>query len=139
MNEKEQQQTLMNYRIAYLGETMVNWCCDLGTVLANDEVVDGVSVRGGYPVVQRKMRQWCLRVSAYAQRMLDGLDLVNWSDSIKETQRNWVGRSEGAEMRFESITPEGTEERRGHFTIFTTRADTIFGVTFMVLASSRSW
>ena len=134
MNEKEQQQTLMNYRIAYLGETMVNWCQDLGTVLANDEVVDGVSVRGGYPVVQRKMRQWCLRVSAYAQRMLDGLNLVNWSDSIKETQRNWVGRSEGAEMRFESITPEGTEERRGHFTIFTTRADTIFGVTFMVLA-----
>ena len=134
MNEKEQQKTLMNYRIAYLGETMVNWCQDLGTVLANDEVVDGVSVRGGYPVVQRKMRQWCLRVSAYAQRMLDGLDLVNWSDSIKETQRNWVGRSEGAEMRFESITPEGTEERRGHFTIFTTRADTIFGVTFMVLA-----
>ena len=134
MNEKEQQQTLMNYRIAYLGEMMVNWCQDLGTVLANDEVVDGVSVRGGYPVVQRKMRQWCLRVSAYAQRMLDGLDLVNWSDSIKETQRNWVGRSEGAEMRFESITPEGTEERRGHFTIFTTRADTIFGVTFMVLA-----
>ena len=134
MNEKEQQRTLMNYRIAYLGETMVNWCQDLGTVLANDEVVDGVSVRGGYPVVQRKMRQWCLRVSAYAQRMLDGLDLVNWSDSIKETQRNWVGRSEGAEMRFESITPEGTEERRGHFTIFTTRADTIFGVTFMVLA-----
>ena len=134
MNEKEQQQTLMNYRIAYLGETMVNWCQDLGTVLANDEVVDGVSVRGGYPVVQRKMRQWCLRVSAYAQRMLNGLDLVNWSDSIKETQRNWVGRSEGAEMRFESITPEGTEERRGHFTIFTTRADTIFGVTFMVLA-----
>ncbi len=134
MNEKEQQQTLINYRIAYLGETMVNWCQDLGTVLANDEVVDGVSVRGGYPVVQRKMRQWCLRVSAYAQRMLDGLDLVNWSDSIKETQRNWVGRSEGAEMRFESITPEGTEERRGHFTIFTTRADTIFGVTFMVLA-----
>ena len=134
MNEKEQQQTLMNYRIAYLGETMVNWCQDLGTVLANDEVVDGVSVRGGYPVVQRKMRQWCLRVSAYAQRMLDGLDLVNWSDSIKETQRNWVGRSEGAEMRFESITPEGTEEHRGHFTIFTTRADTIFGVTFMVLA-----
>ncbi len=134
MNEKEQQQTLMNYRIAYLGETMVNWCQELGTVLANDEVVDGVSVRGGYPVVQRKMRQWCLRVSAYAQRMLDGLDLVDWSDSIKETQRNWVGRSEGAEMRFESITPEGTEERRGHFTIFTTRADTIFGVTFMVLA-----
>ena len=133
-DDVKKQQILMNYRIAYLGETMVNWCQDLGTVLANDEVVDGVSVRGGYPVVQRKMRQWCLRVSAYAQRMLDGLDLVDWSDSIKETQRNWVGRSEGAEMRFESITPEGTEERRGHFTIFTTRADTIFGVTFMVLA-----
>ena len=134
MNEKEQQQTLMNYRIAYLGETMVNWCQELGTVLANDEVVEGVSVRGGYPVVQRKMRQWCLRVSAYAQRLLDGLDMVAWSDSIKETQRNWVGRSEGAEMRFESITPNGDHERRGHFTIFTTRADTIFGVTFMVLA-----
>ena len=134
MNEKEQQQTLMNYRIAYLGETMVNWCQELGTVLANDEVVEGVSVRGGYPVVQRKMRQWCLRVSAYAQRLLDGLDMVAWSDSIKETQRNWVGRSEGAEMRFESITPNDDHERRGHFTIFTTRADTIFGVTFMVLA-----
>ena len=138
MNEKEQQQTLRNYRIAYLGETMVNWCQDLGTVLANDEVVDGVSVRGGYPVVQRKMRQWCLRVSAYAQRMLDGLDLVNWSDSIKETQRNWVGRSEGAEMRFESITPEGTEERRGRITIFTPRADTLFGVNFMVLAPASA-
>ena len=134
MNEEEQQRTLMNYRIAYLGETMVNWCQELGTVLANDEVVDGVSVRGGYPVVQRKMRQWCLRVSAYAQRLLEGLDQVAWSDSIKETQRNWVGRSEGAEMQFESITPNGAEERRGHFTIFTTRADTIFGVTFMVLA-----
>ena len=134
MNEEEQQRTLMNYRIAYLGETMVNWCQELGTVLANDEVVDGVSVRGGYPVVQRKMRQWCLRVSAYAQRLLEGLDQVAWSDSIKETQRNWVGRSEGAEMRFECITPDGAEERRGHFTIFTTRADTIFGVTFMVLA-----
>lgn len=134
MNEEEQQRVLMNYRIAYLGETMVNWCQELGTVLANDEVVDGVSVRGGYPVVQRKMRQWCLRVSAYAQRLLDGLDMVEWSDSIKETQRNWIGRSEGAEMRFESITPDGEEERKGNFTIFTTRADTIFGVTFMVLA-----
>ena len=134
MNEEEQQRTLMNYRIAYLGETMVNWCQELGTVLANDEVVDGVSVRGGYPVVQRKMRQWCLRVSAYAQRLLEGLETVDWSDSIKETQRNWIGRSEGAEMQFESITPKDGEERRGHFTIFTTRADTIFGVTFMVLA-----
>lgn len=93
MDEKEQQEILMNYRIAYLGETMVNWCPGLGTVLANDEVVDGVSERGGFPVIQKKMKQWCLRVSAYAQRMLDGLDKVQWSDSIKETQRNWIGRS----------------------------------------------
>lgn len=100
MSEKEQQQVLMNYRIAYLGETMVNWCAGLGTVLANDEVVDGVSVRGGYPVVQKKMMQWCLRVSAYAQRLLDGLDTVDWTESLKETQRNWIGRSEGTEMQF---------------------------------------
>ena len=99
-NEKEQQEILMNYRIAYLGETMVNWCPQLGTVLANDEVVDGVSERGGYPVVQKKMRQWCLRVSAYAQRLLDGLDTIQWTDSLKETQRNWIGRSEGAEIQF---------------------------------------
>ena len=134
-SEEEQQKILMNYRIAYLGETMVNWCPQLGTVLANDEVVDGVSVRGGYPVVQKKMRQWCLRVSAYAQRLLDGLETIDWSDSIKETQRNWIGRSEGTEMRFQTITPQkdGTE-REGDFIIFTTRADTIFGVTFMVLA-----
>ena len=92
-SETEKQQILMNYRIAYLGETMVNWCPKLGTVLANDEVVDGVSVRGGYPVVQKKMRQWCLRVSAYAQRLLDGLDHIDWTDSLKETQRNWIGRS----------------------------------------------
>lgn len=104
MSEKEQQQVLMNYRIAYLGETMVNWCAGLGTVLANDEVVDGVSVRGGYPVVQKKMMQWCLRVSAYAQRLLDGLDTVDWTESLKETQRNWIGRSEGTEMEFE-ISP----------------------------------
>ena len=128
MSEKEQQETLMNYRIAYLGETMVNWCPKLGTVLANDEVVDGVSERGGYPVVQKKMRQWCLRVSAYAQRLLDGLDTLEWTDSLKETQRNWIGRSEGTEMRFR-IKDSDVE-----FTIFTTRADTIFGVTFMVLA-----
>ncbi len=128
MSDKEQQTTLMNYRIAYLGNTMVNWCPKLGTVLANDEVVDGVSVRGGYPVVQRVMRQWCLRVSAYAQRLLDGLDTVDWTDSLKETQKNWIGRSEGAEMNFKI---KGTDE---HFTIFTTRADTVFGVTFMVLA-----
>ena len=128
MTEEEKDNVLMNYRIAYLGETMVNWCPQLGTVLANDEVVDGVSVRGGFPVVQKKTVQWCLRVSAYAQRLLDGLETVDWSDSIKETQRNWIGRSEGAEMQFRI---DGSEDT---FTIFTTRADTIFGVTFMVLA-----
>ena len=127
-SEKEQQEILMNYRIAYLGETMVNWCPQLGTVLANDEVVDGVSERGGYPVVQKKMRQWCLRVSAYAQRLLDGLDTIQWTDSLKETQRNWIGRSEGAEVKFH-VKDSGLE-----FVIFTTRADTMFGVTFMVLA-----
>ena len=99
-SEKEKQEILMNYRIAYLGETMVNWCAELGTVLANDEVVDGVSERGGFPVIQKKMRQWCLRVSAYAQRLLDGLDTIEWTDSLKETQRNWIGRSEGAEVQF---------------------------------------
>ena len=125
--EKEKQQTLMNYRIAYLGDTMVNWSPDLGTVLANDEVSDGLSIRGGYPVEQRKMRQWCLRVSAYAPRLLDGLDTLNWSDSLKETQRNWIGRSEGAVMNFKVSD-------NFSFEIFTTRADTIFGVTFMVLA-----
>ena len=135
MSEKEQQETLMNYRIAYLGETMVNWCPGLGTVLANDEVVDGVSERGGYPVVQKKMKQWCLRVSAYAQRLLDGLENVNWTDSIKETQRNWIGRSEGTEVVFKSITHTADNEEIEHdITIFTTRADTMFGVTFMVLA-----
>ncbi len=128
MSEKEQQEVLMNYRIAYLGETMVNWCPALGTVLANDEVVDGVSERGGHPVEQKKMRQWCLRVSAYAQRLLDGLDTVDWTDSLKETQRNWIGRSEGAEMSFK------VKDSDIEFTIFTTRADTVFGVTFMVLA-----
>ena len=163
-SEKEQQETLMNYRIAYLGETMVNWCPALGTVLANDEVVDGVSERGGHPVVQKKMRQWCLRVSAYAQRLLDGLDTIDWTDSLKETQRNWIGRSEGAEIRFKvakapSNSPRGGESHAAttnscsvttsspsgvvdgasgaeetSFTIFTTRADTMFGVTFMVLA-----
>ena len=135
MSEKEQQETLMNYRIAYLGETMVNWCPGLGTVLANDEVVDGVSERGGYPVVQKKMKQWCLRVSAYAQRLLDGLENINWTDSMKETQRNWIGRSEGTEVVFKSITPTADNEEIEHdITIFTTRADTMFGVTFMVLA-----
>ncbi len=128
MSEKEQQEVLMNYRIAYLGETMVNWCPKLGTVLANDEVVDGVSERGGYPVVQKKMRQWCLRVSAYAGRLLDGLDKIDWTDSLKETQRNWIGRSEGAELTFK------VKDSDVEFVIFTTRADTVFGVTFMVLA-----
>ena len=127
-SEKEQQEILMNYRIAYLGNTMVNWCPALGTVLANDEVVDGVSERGGYPVIQKVMRQWCLRVSAYAQRLLDGLETVEWTDSLKETQRNWIGRSEGAEMNFK------VKDSDIEFTIFTTRADTVFGVTFMVLA-----
>ncbi len=128
MNEVQQQEVLMNYRIAYLGETMVNWCPKLGTVLANDEVVDGVSERGGYPVEQKKMKQWCLRVSAYSQRLLDGLDIVDWTESLKETQRNWIGRSEGTEMEF------SVKDSDAKFTIFTTRADTIFGVTFMVLA-----
>ena len=128
MSDVEQQKTLMNYRIAYLGETMVNWCAGLGTVLANDEVVNGVSERGGFPVVQKKMQQWCLRTSAYSQRLLDGLEAVDWSDSIKETQKNWIGRSEGTEMQFKVAGQDFD------FTIFTTRADTIFGVTFMVLA-----
>ncbi len=128
MSDVDKQKTLMNYRIAYLGETVVNWCPGLGTVLANDEVVNGVSERGGYPVVQKKMQQWCLRVSAYAQRLLDGLNTVDWSDSITETQKNWIGRSEGTEVEF---TVKDSDK---HFTIFTTRADTMFGVTFMVLA-----
>ncbi len=128
MSEKEQQETLMNYRIAYLGDTMVNWCAQLGTVLANDEVSDGVSVRGGYPVEQKKMRQWLLRVSAYAQRLLDGLDIIDWTESLKESQRNWIGRSEGAEIKFTAGSNNIS------FDVFTTRADTIFGVTFMVLA-----
>ena len=128
MDDAAKSQVLMNYRIAYQGEMMVNWCPELGTVLANDEVVEGLSVRGGYPVVQKKMKQWCLRVSAYAQRLLDGLDNIDWSESIKETQRNWIGRSEGTEVEFQVKDSDKT------FTIFTTRADTMFGVTFMVLA-----
>jgi Leucyl-tRNA synthetase len=131
--EKEQQEILMNYRIAYLAETSVNWCEQLGTVLANDEVQDGLSVRGGYPVVQKKMKQWSLRVSAYAQRMLDGLETIDWSESIKETQRNWIGRSEGAEMDF------AIEDNKLKIRIFTTRADTVFGVTFMVLAPESEY
>ena len=133
MNEEEQQRFLMHYRIAYQAETKVNWCAALGTVLANDEVVDGLSVRGGYPVVQRNMLQWCLRVSAYAQRLLESLDNLQWTDSIKETQRNWIGRSEGAEVEFR------LQSNDLPITVFTTRADTIFGVTFMVLAPESEY
>ena len=133
MNEEEQQRFLMHYRIAYQAETKVNWCAALGTVLANDEVVDGLSVRGGHPVVQRNMLQWCLRVSAYAQRLLESLDNLQWTDSIKETQRNWIGRSEGAEVEFR-LQPNDLP-----ITVFTTRADTIFGVTFMVLAPESEY
>ena len=129
MDEKAKSDVLMNYRIAYLGNTMVNWCPKLGTVLANDEVSEGLSIRGGYPVEQKLMYQWCLRVSAYAQRLLDGLDTIDWTESLKETQRNWIGRSEGAEMRFAVAGRDDIE-----LEIFTTRADTVFGVTFMVLA-----
>ena len=128
-DKKKQMQTLMNYRLAYLGETMVNWCAALGTVLANDEVHDGVSERGGHPVEQKKMQQWCLRVSAYAGRLLDSLNDLEWSESLKESQRNWIGKSEGAEVRFPLVGGDGAE-----LTVFTTRVDTIYGVTFMVLA-----
>ena len=133
LSEKEQQERLMNYRIAYLSDTKVNWCPALGTVLANDEVSEGLSVRGGYPVEQRVMRQWSLRVSAYAGRLLEGLDRLDWTESLKETQRNWIGRSEGAEMKF-AIKGQDLQ-----FTIFTTRADTVFGVTFMVLAPESEY
>ncbi len=133
LSEREKQERLMNYRIAYLADTKVNWCPKLGTVLANDEVSEGLSVRGGYPVEQRVMRQWCLRVSAYAGRLLEGLDRIDWTESLKETQRNWIGRSEGAEMQF---TVKGQD---APFTIFTTRADTVFGVTFMVLAPESEY
>ncbi len=132
-DERRQREVLMNYRIAYQGETMVNWCPALGTVLANDEVSEGVSVRGGHPVEQRVMNQWCLRVSAYAPRLLADMEELEWSDSLKETQRNWIGRSEGAEMRF------GVKDSDVELEIFTTRADTIFGVTFMVLAPESAY
>ena len=132
-SEKEKSDVLMNYRIAYQGESMVNWCEELGTVLANDEVSEGVSVRGGYPVEQKVMTQWLLRVSAYAQRLLDSLENLSWSESLKETQRNWIGRSEGAEMRFPVVGKDLELE------IFTTRADTAFGVTFMVLAPESKY
>ncbi len=140
-DEKKQQEILMNYRIAYLADTMVNWCPALGTVLANDEVINGVSERGGHPVEQKVMRQWCLRVSAYAQRLLDGLETIDWTDSLKDTQRNWIGRSEGAEMKF-NLSPNPSPQEReseGEVCIFTTRPDTIFGVTFMVLAPESEY
>ena len=142
LSEKEQQQRLMNYRIAYLSDTKVNWCPELGTVLANDEVSEGLSVRGGYPVEQRVMRQWSLRVSAYAERLLNGLDKLDWTESLKETQRNWIGRSEGAEMVFKvqrDKVPSTKENDELSMTIFTTRADTVFGVTFMVLAPESEY
>ena len=134
-SEKEKANVLMRYRLAYQGESTVNWCPALGTVLANDEVKDGFSERGGHPVFQKKMTQWQLRVSAYAGRLLDGLDKLDWTDSLKEMQRNWIGRSEGAEMVFK-VTCDGKEH---NVTIFTTRADTVFGVTFMVLAPESEW
>ena len=133
MDEKKRQSVLMNYRIAYLADTKVNFCPKLGCVLANDEISEGLSIRGGYPVEQRVMRQWSLRVSAYAQRLLDGLDRLDWTDSLKETQRNWIGRSEGTEMKFK------IKDKDIDFEIFTTRADTIFGVTFMVLAPESEY
>ena len=137
-SRKKQSEVLMNYRLAYLGETMVNWCAALGTVLANDEVSDGVSVRGGHPVEQKKMLQWCLRVSAYAGRLIDSLETLEWSDSLKESQRNWIGKSEGAEVRFPLLDEAGKEGEES-LTVFTTRADTIYGVTFMVLAPESDY
>ena len=137
-SRKKQSEVLMNYRLAYLGETMVNWCATLGTVLANDEVSDGVSVRGGHPVEQKKMLQWCLRVSAYAGRLIDSLETLEWGDSLKESQRNWIGKSEGAEVRF-PLLDEAGKEREESLTVFTTRADTIYGVTFMVLAPESDY
>ena len=135
LSEKEQSDLLMQYRIAYLGETSVNWCPQLGTVLANDEVKEGYSVRGGFPVEQKKMKQWQLRVSAYAERLLQGLETLEWTDSLKEMQRNWIGKSQGAEMVFHVFNGDQEYE----MTIFTTRADTVFGVTFMVLAPESDW
>ena len=128
MGEKEQQEVLMNYRLAYLADTMVNWCPELGTVLANDEVQDGLSVRGGFPVVRKSMKQWLLRITAYAERLLTGLDTIDWNESIKDVQRNWIGKSMGASVLFDIADKDIKLE------VFTTRADTLFGVTFMVLA-----
>ena len=135
-SEEEKEQTLQNYRLAFRADTMVNWCPQLGTVLANDEVKDGLSVRGGFPVEQKRMKQWLLRVTAYAQRMLDGLDNLEWSESLKEIQRNWIGRSEGAQVFFDAEMADGSTRK---LEIFTTRPDTIFGVTFMVVAPEHEW
>ena len=135
-SEEEREQVLQNYRLAFRADTMVNWCPQLGTVLANDEVKDGLSVRGGFPVEQKRMKQWLLRVTAYAQRMLDGLDSLEWSDSLKEIQRNWIGRSEGAQVFFDAQMADGSTRK---LEIFTTRPDTIFGVTFMVVAPEHEW
>ena len=132
-SEAEREQTLQNYRLAFRADTMVNWCANLGTVLANDEVKDGLSVRGGHPVEQKRMKQWLLRVTAYAQRMLDGMETLEWSDSLKEIQRNWIGRSVGAQVFFD------IKESDHKLEIFTTRPDTIFGVTFMVIAPEHEW
>ena len=153
-SEKEQSDILMNYRLAFLSDTMVNWCPALGTVLANDEIKDGVSERGGHPVVQKLMRQWSMRITAYAERLIRGLDKIDWSDSIKEQQKNWIGKSKGASLRFAVLSPQSSvessesvsssdfSEERGEIVsrseqtieVFTTRPDTIFGVNFMVLA-----
>ncbi|MBP5229005.1 MAG: leucine--tRNA ligase [Bacteroidales bacterium] len=142
-SEKKKSDVLMAYRIAYQGETSVNWCPQLGTVLANDEVKEGLSVRGGFPVEQKKMKQWQLRVSAYAGRLLDDLDSLQWSDALKEMQRNWIGRSYGAQMVFKTINPDPKDgskfDRTYDMEIFTTRADTVFGVTFMVIAPESDW
>ena len=133
MSEAEREQTLQNYRLAFRADTMVNWCPALGTVLANDEVKEGLSVRGGHPVEQKRMKQWLLRVTAYAQRMLDGLEKLEWSESLKEIQRNWIGRSVGAQVFFDVAGSERKLE------IFTTRPDTIYGVSFMVIAPEHEW
>ncbi|PTL98481.1 MAG: leucine--tRNA ligase, partial [Candidatus Arcticimaribacter sp.] len=125
---KEQQEVLLMYRLAYLSETEVNWCPELGTVLANDEIINGVSERGGFPVTKKKMKQWSMRIGAYAERLLQGLNTIDWPDSLKEMQRNWIGKSIGANVRFEIQNHEGTIE------VFTTRPDTLFGATFMTLA-----
>ncbi|NTW33237.1 MAG: leucine--tRNA ligase, partial [Bacteroidetes bacterium] len=134
LNEKQQQELLMNYRLAYLADTMVNWCPALGTVLANDEVSEGFSVRGGHPVVRKTMKQWSLRITAYADRLLDGLNEIDWSESVKEIQRNWIGRSEGAMIKFPIKEHEGL-----FMEIFTTRPDTIFGVTYMTFAPEHEY